>query len=107
MKRIDLLGKLCPIAIVAHDIIGSRQALLARGLRGHDRPDFRGAHPVAGHHTLDLQAFWTVDDQDAVATLAIGPGLDQQWHGQDDIGRSSRSAALGGDLANQRMEDGF
>ena len=34
MKRIDLLGKLCPIAIVAHDIIGSRQALLARGLRG-------------------------------------------------------------------------
>ena len=86
MQGIDLGTKLRASRIIDDDIVGRRQSLLTTGLGGHDHSHFIGTHATARHDPLDLQIFRAVDDEDTVATLTIGPGFNQQRHGQDDVG---------------------
>lgn len=103
----DLRLQIRQIVIVHHYVIGHPQSLAAGRLRPHDRLDLGSRQAAARHHPRHLQVLWAIYDDDALAAFPIRAALDQQRHGENDIGRLGGSAAGLSEHPDLWMQDAF
>lgn len=107
MQGLDLWGQHLLRAAVVDHIVGCNQALLTAGLRGEDGPHLVFTQAGSLHDARHLHRRIAIDDEDAIAAIAVAAGLDQQGHGEDDVGGLRRVAQPVALCANQGMQDGF
>ncbi len=85
MQARHLPGNVIQTLVVDDDIVRSRQAGVAAGLRGNDCPDLCFLVVVTLHGPGDLQFLGYVHHQDAVAQAVLS-GFEEQRADENHIG---------------------
>ena len=89
---------------VVDDVVGGREARLARNLRRDDASHFLLRQAAACAHARDLQLDGTVHDEHPVDARAVVLRFDQQRNDKHDIGAGRSAHARRGFAPNQRMQ---
>ena len=103
----DLGRKRFARTAVVDDVVGAREALGPRKLRGHDRAHFRGRETAARHDPAHLLVLRTVDDKHARDARKQRAAFEQQRRDQNAVRSAPAGDFVVEPLLDQRMQQTF